>query len=181
MQACAAGYVTTLKLQLVSWTVVGLTAAKFKPLILPMPGFSLYIWIYMVYNILYQFLTSIISPSPPWFNDRNKIMWKVQIMKLPIISFSPLPCCFHSLTSQHFPQYSKALDVSSSLLHNRKVRVSTGLTRYHGLPQFLEANSGTVPSKRPHLDPSKSLIVHYLLSSTYILTLYNLLNWNNIK
>jgi hypothetical protein len=38
MQVCAAGYaltyLTTLKLQLVSWTVVGLTAAKFKPLIL---------------------------------------------------------------------------------------------------------------------------------------------------
>jgi hypothetical protein len=56
MNACEAGYVltyvTTLKLQLVSRTVVGLTAAKFKPLILPMPGFSLsstmYIWIYML-------------------------------------------------------------------------------------------------------------------------------------
>jgi hypothetical protein len=56
MQACAAGYVLTyvitLKLQLVSWTVVGLTVAKFKPLLLPVPGFSLpntaYIYIYMV-------------------------------------------------------------------------------------------------------------------------------------
>jgi hypothetical protein len=42
MQVCAAGYaltyVTNLKLQLASWTAVGLTAAKFKPLILPMPG-----------------------------------------------------------------------------------------------------------------------------------------------
>jgi hypothetical protein len=53
MQACAAGYaltyVTTLKLQVVSQTVVGVTAAKFKPLILLMPGFSLssttHIWI----------------------------------------------------------------------------------------------------------------------------------------
>jgi hypothetical protein len=39
MQACAAGYAltyaTTLKLHLVSGTVVGLTAAKFLPLILP--------------------------------------------------------------------------------------------------------------------------------------------------
>jgi hypothetical protein len=58
MQACAAGcaltYVTTLKLQLVNWMVVGLTAAKFKPLIFPMPDFSLssakYISIYMVYD-----------------------------------------------------------------------------------------------------------------------------------
>jgi hypothetical protein len=56
MQACAAGsaltYATILKLQLVSRTVVGLTAAKFKPLILPMHGFSwsstTYISIYMV-------------------------------------------------------------------------------------------------------------------------------------
>jgi hypothetical protein len=56
MQASVAGnalnYLIALKLQLVSWTVVGLTAAKFKPLIPPMPGFSLsnttYIWIYMV-------------------------------------------------------------------------------------------------------------------------------------
>jgi hypothetical protein len=56
MQACAADYaltyVTTLKLQLVSLTVVGLTAPKFKPLTFPMSGFSLsnttYIWIYMV-------------------------------------------------------------------------------------------------------------------------------------
>jgi hypothetical protein len=35
MQACAAGYAltyaSTLKLQLVRWTAVGLTAAKFKP------------------------------------------------------------------------------------------------------------------------------------------------------
>jgi uncharacterized membrane protein YvlD (DUF360 family) len=41
MKACATGYaltyVTTLKLQLVSRTVIGLTAAKFKPLILPFP------------------------------------------------------------------------------------------------------------------------------------------------
>jgi hypothetical protein len=56
MQTCAAGYaltyVTTLKLQFVTWTVVDLTADKFKPLILPMSGFSLsntmYIWIYKV-------------------------------------------------------------------------------------------------------------------------------------
>jgi hypothetical protein len=56
MQACAAGYaltyVTALKLHLISRTVVGLTAAKIKPLIHPMPGFTLsnttYIWIYMV-------------------------------------------------------------------------------------------------------------------------------------
>jgi hypothetical protein len=58
MQACAAGYaltyVSTLKLQLVSWTVVGTTAANFKPLILVllMHDFFLYnttyIWIYMV-------------------------------------------------------------------------------------------------------------------------------------
>jgi hypothetical protein len=45
-------YVTTLKPKLVNWTVVGLTVAKFKPLILPMTGFSLsnttYIWIYKV-------------------------------------------------------------------------------------------------------------------------------------
>jgi hypothetical protein len=54
MQAYAAGYaltyVTTLKLQLAE-PVVGLTAAKFKPLIHPMPGYSLsntmYNWIYM--------------------------------------------------------------------------------------------------------------------------------------
>jgi hypothetical protein len=56
MQACAAGYaliyVITQKLQLVSWTGIGLTDAKFKPLVLPMPGFSLsnttYISIYIV-------------------------------------------------------------------------------------------------------------------------------------
>jgi hypothetical protein len=55
MQAYAAGYaltyLTILKRQFVSWTVVGLTAAKFKPLILSMHGFSLssttYIRIYM--------------------------------------------------------------------------------------------------------------------------------------
>jgi hypothetical protein len=45
MQACAAGYaltyVSTLKLQLVSGTVLGLTAAKFKPLIFRRPVFSL--------------------------------------------------------------------------------------------------------------------------------------------
>jgi hypothetical protein len=44
MQTCAARYVltslTTLKLQLASLTVVGLTTSKFKPLILPMPRFS---------------------------------------------------------------------------------------------------------------------------------------------
>jgi hypothetical protein len=57
-KACASGYalsyVTTLKLQLVSWTLVGLTAAKFKPLIHLMTGFSLsntmYIWICLVYD-----------------------------------------------------------------------------------------------------------------------------------
>jgi hypothetical protein len=57
MQASAAGYaltyVTSLKLQLVGWTVVGLTvAAKFKLLyILPLPGFlssTTYNYIYMV-------------------------------------------------------------------------------------------------------------------------------------
>jgi hypothetical protein len=56
MQACAAGYaltyLTTPKLQLVSWSAVGLTAAKFKPLILTVHGLSLsnttYIWIYIV-------------------------------------------------------------------------------------------------------------------------------------
>jgi hypothetical protein len=56
MKACAAGYaltyVTTLKLQWVSWTDVGLTATKFKPLIFRLPGLFLsnttYIWIYMV-------------------------------------------------------------------------------------------------------------------------------------
>jgi hypothetical protein len=55
MQACAAGYAltstNTVIPQLVNWTVVGLTAAKFKPLILPMTGFSLsnttYIWIFI--------------------------------------------------------------------------------------------------------------------------------------
>jgi hypothetical protein len=45
MQACAAGYdltdLTTPKLQLVSCLVMGLTAAKFKLLVLPMHGFSL--------------------------------------------------------------------------------------------------------------------------------------------
>jgi hypothetical protein len=45
MQSSAAGYaltyVTSLKLQLVRQTVVGLTAAKFKPVIHPLPGFSL--------------------------------------------------------------------------------------------------------------------------------------------
>jgi hypothetical protein len=44
-------YATTLKLQLVIWNFVGLTDPKFKLLILPMLGFSLYntnIWIYMV-------------------------------------------------------------------------------------------------------------------------------------
>jgi hypothetical protein len=43
--ACATGYgltyVTTLKLQWVSWVVVGLTVAKFKYLILPVSGFIL--------------------------------------------------------------------------------------------------------------------------------------------
>jgi hypothetical protein len=45
MKVCAAGYAltyaATLKLQLVSWTVVGLNDAKFNPLIFTMPGFSL--------------------------------------------------------------------------------------------------------------------------------------------
>jgi hypothetical protein len=53
MQACAAGYdltyLTIPKLQLVSWSVVGLTAAKFKPLVLPTYDFPLsnttYIWV----------------------------------------------------------------------------------------------------------------------------------------
>jgi hypothetical protein len=56
MQACAAGYaltyVTTLQLLLVSWTVAGLTADKFRPLTLPTQSLALpdttYIWIYMV-------------------------------------------------------------------------------------------------------------------------------------
>jgi hypothetical protein len=56
MQACVADYalihVTTMKVQLVSWTIVGLTAAKFDPLRLHFHGFSLpntmYIWIYTV-------------------------------------------------------------------------------------------------------------------------------------
>jgi hypothetical protein len=43
MQACGAGYaltyVTSLKLQLVTWTIVGLTATKFKPLVLPSAWF----------------------------------------------------------------------------------------------------------------------------------------------
>jgi hypothetical protein len=34
-------YLTTPKLQLVSLTVTGMTAAKFKPVIFPMHGFSL--------------------------------------------------------------------------------------------------------------------------------------------
>jgi hypothetical protein len=45
MQTCAAGYaltyLSTPKQQLVTWMVVGLTAPKFKPLTLPMHGFSL--------------------------------------------------------------------------------------------------------------------------------------------
>jgi hypothetical protein len=45
MQACAAGYaltyLTTQKLQLVNWMVIGLTTAKFKSLILPTSGFCL--------------------------------------------------------------------------------------------------------------------------------------------
>jgi hypothetical protein len=45
MQACAAGYAstyfTTPKPQLVIWTVAGLAAPKFKPLIFPVNGFSL--------------------------------------------------------------------------------------------------------------------------------------------
>jgi hypothetical protein len=61
MQACAAGYALTyfmiVKLQVVSWTIVGLTAAKFKPLILPMHGFylsnTMYIWIYMVHTMIH--------------------------------------------------------------------------------------------------------------------------------
>jgi hypothetical protein len=56
MVACAAGYsltyLTILNLQLVGSMVIGLTAPKFKPPILPMHDFSLsstmYIWIYMV-------------------------------------------------------------------------------------------------------------------------------------
>jgi hypothetical protein len=56
MQACGAGYaltdLTTPKLQLVSWSIIGLTTAKFKPFIFLMHGFStyntMYIWIYMV-------------------------------------------------------------------------------------------------------------------------------------
>jgi hypothetical protein len=43
MQVCAVGYVLmyvpTPKLRLVSWTVIGLTVTKIKPLILPMHGF----------------------------------------------------------------------------------------------------------------------------------------------
>jgi hypothetical protein len=46
MQACAAGcaltYVTILKMHLVSGMVIGLTATKFKPLILPMRDFSFF-------------------------------------------------------------------------------------------------------------------------------------------
>jgi hypothetical protein len=45
MQGCAAGYtltyMTTLKQQFVTWTVVGLNAAKFKRFIFPRHGFSL--------------------------------------------------------------------------------------------------------------------------------------------
>jgi hypothetical protein len=45
MQACAAGYaliyLTTPKLHLVTSLAVGLTAGKFKPLILPVHGFPL--------------------------------------------------------------------------------------------------------------------------------------------
>jgi hypothetical protein len=42
VQARATGYVLTiLKLHLVSWMVIGLTAIKYKYLILPMPDFSL--------------------------------------------------------------------------------------------------------------------------------------------
>jgi hypothetical protein len=62
MQACVAGfaliYLATPKLQLpvVSWSVVGLTAAKFRPLILFMSGFSssstMHIWIYVVWDYL---------------------------------------------------------------------------------------------------------------------------------
>jgi hypothetical protein len=51
MQACAAGYAstyaTTLKLQLVSWTVVGLTTAKFKPLC------TSYAWLLLVQYHVY--------------------------------------------------------------------------------------------------------------------------------
>jgi hypothetical protein len=47
-------YVTTVKLQTVRCTVVDLTAAKFRPLVFPMPGFSLssntYILIYIMIN-----------------------------------------------------------------------------------------------------------------------------------
>jgi hypothetical protein len=45
MQACAAGYAltyfTTSKRQLITRMVVGLTAAKFKPLTFPVRGFPL--------------------------------------------------------------------------------------------------------------------------------------------
>jgi hypothetical protein len=55
LQACAdyaKTYLITLKLQLVSWMVIGLTTSKFKPLILLMHGFCLSnttdIWIHIV-------------------------------------------------------------------------------------------------------------------------------------
>jgi hypothetical protein len=56
MTSCEVGYalmyVTILRLQLVRQTVVGQITAKFKLVILPLPGFSLsntsYIWIYKV-------------------------------------------------------------------------------------------------------------------------------------
>jgi hypothetical protein len=56
MKACAASYAltyaTTQKLHSLSRTAVGLTAAKFRPLVLPVHGFSLssttYSWIYML-------------------------------------------------------------------------------------------------------------------------------------
>jgi hypothetical protein len=56
MQDSAAAHASTVfkpkKRQLDTWTVVGLSAAKFKPLIFPVSGFSLsnctYIWIFMI-------------------------------------------------------------------------------------------------------------------------------------
>jgi hypothetical protein len=60
MQACAEGhaltYSNTPKLHLASWKFLGLTAAKFEPVMLPMHGLSLsntkYIWIYMLSDYL---------------------------------------------------------------------------------------------------------------------------------
>jgi hypothetical protein len=60
MKVCAARYaliyVTILKLQLVSWTIIGLTDAKFKPLIIPLPGFSLFNTVYIsIYMVVYDY------------------------------------------------------------------------------------------------------------------------------